>query len=76
MKAYRGFKKTRRGLAHWEKLPSGEYRYVCECHPIEGGWSTPEMYASIESGKHPWRLTGDELAYWQARLLRAAGVVK
>jgi hypothetical protein len=76
MKAYRGFKKTRHGLAHFEKTASGEYRYVCECHPIEGGWTMAEIYASKETGKPPWRLIGDELVYWQTRLLRDAGVLK
>jgi hypothetical protein len=76
MNASRRPKKTRRGLAHIEQTPEGEYRYVCECHPIEGGWTLPECYAAMQTGRHPWRHTGDEVAYWQERLLRDAGILK
>ena len=75
MKAYRGFKKTRHGLAQWEKLPTGEYRYVCECHPTAGGWSMPEVYASIQTGIHPRRLNDAEARLWHERLLRDAGIL-
>jgi hypothetical protein len=69
-------RKTRHGLAHIERAPNGEYRYVCECHPIEGGWSMAEFFASIETGRPPQRLIGDELLHWQTRLLREAGVLQ
>ena len=61
------------GMAHLEQTASGELRYFCTCHPREDGWSLAEVYAAQETGTLK-RLTGTDLALWQARLLTAAGV--